>query len=123
MGFRPKQTGNVVGFRRWHHANIETDADTTQKHTAGTTHTVEAGTDAVITAGQNVTITAGTKITLAVGGSKIEITAAQIVATAKLLAQAGIAITGTATANNKNIADSHTHTGVQAGPSVSGPVS
>lgn len=56
-GYRTKHTDNEVGTRRWHHDNIETDADETQKHTAGTTYRVEAGTS----------------ITLLVGGSTVVI--------------------------------------------------
>lgn len=111
--FRTKQSGNVVNFRRFHHENIETDADATQSHTAGTNYSIDAG--------DNVTITAGTKITLAVGESRIEITAAQIVATAKLLAQAGMSITGTVDNNGTNIGSTHTHTEQGDGQEVSQP--
>ena len=41
-GSRLPHTGNEVGTRRWHHDNIETDADEAQTHTAGTVYTVSA---------------------------------------------------------------------------------
>ena len=61
-GYRPKQTGNVVGFLRHHQDNIETEADATQAHAAGTTYTIEAGE----------------QILLKVGGATLEITASGI---------------------------------------------
>lgn len=65
-GWRCPAVGSDVGTRRWHHENIETDADSTQKHTAGTTYTIEAGE----------------MITLKVGGSTIVITSDMIKAMA-----------------------------------------
>ncbi len=78
-GWRNPNEGNVVGFRRWHHLNIESDADETQKHTAGTTYTVLAETDIrndakgdiVVKAGNTITLEAGSTITLKVGGSTL----------------------------------------------------
>lgn len=89
-GWRCPNTGNSTMFRRWHHENIESDADETQKHTSGTTYTVLAGTDIKndaknninIHAGQNITIEAGQKITLKVGGSTIVIDGSSIKAKA-----------------------------------------
>ena len=81
-GYRNPNTGNEVGYRRWHHENIESDADETQKHTAGTTYTVDAGTDILIKAGENITLEAGSTITLKVGGSTIVINGSSITAKA-----------------------------------------
>lgn len=89
-GWRNPNEGNVVGFRRWHHENIESDADETQKHTAGKTYTIEAGTDIRedakgninIKAGKTITIEAGQSITLKVGGSTIVINSSSITAKA-----------------------------------------
>lgn len=89
-GWRNPNTGNSTGFRRWHHENIESDADSTQKHTSGTTYTVLAGSDIkndakadiVHHAGKTVTIEAGESITLKVGGSTIVIDSSSITATA-----------------------------------------
>lgn len=44
MGYRPKQVGNDVGWRRFAHDNIETTADEVQHHAAGTEYRIEAGT-------------------------------------------------------------------------------
>lgn len=57
MGFRAKQTGNEVGTRRWHHENIETDADATQKHTAGESFTIQVGDTTILVEPDKVTIT------------------------------------------------------------------
>lgn len=89
-GWRNPNEGNVVGFRRFHHENIESDADETQKHTAGQGYTVLAGTDILndaqndilIKAGKTITLEAGQKITLKVGGSTIVIDGSSIKAKA-----------------------------------------
>lgn len=56
MGFRPKQTGNVVNFRRWHHENIETDADATQKHTAGEQYQIIVGASTITITPESITL-------------------------------------------------------------------
>lgn len=63
MGFRPKEIGNVVGMRRFHHDNIELQADTNTK--------IESGAQIQMIAGDTVSIEAGTSITLSVGGSTL----------------------------------------------------
>lgn len=77
-GWRNPHVGNVTMFRRWHHENIESDADETQKHTAGSTYTVDAGTDILIHAGSTITLEAGQMITLKVGGSTLVIDGSSI---------------------------------------------
>lgn len=89
-GWRNPNEGNVVGYRRWHHDNIESDADKTHKHTAGTSYTVLAGTDirneaqknVLIKAGETITLEAGQKITLKVGGTSIVMDSSSITAKA-----------------------------------------
>ncbi len=81
-GYRNANEGNVIEFRRWHHENIESDADKTQKHTAGESYTVEAGADILIKAGKTITLEAGSSITLKVGGATIVIDGSSIVANA-----------------------------------------
>lgn len=89
-GWRNPNVENVVMYRRWHHENIESDADQTQKHTSGTSYTVLAGTDIKneaknninIKAGSTIVIEAGTSITLKVGGSSIVINSSSITAKA-----------------------------------------
>lgn len=56
-GYRTKETGNAVGWRRWHHDNFETEAD------------------------GEVIIKAGTSITLQVGGASVKLTAEQLLNT------------------------------------------
>lgn len=87
MGFRPKQVGNEdsVEYRRFHMENIETDADETQKHTAGTNYTVEAGEAVAVTAGTTMLLEAGESITLKVGGTTITLTAESIAAIASAI--------------------------------------
>ncbi len=55
-GFRQKRTGNEVGTRRWHHENIETVADQTQKHTAGTRIEFRVGNSSVVLTPNAVTV-------------------------------------------------------------------
>ncbi|WP_428383779.1 hypothetical protein [Nevskia ramosa] len=57
MGFRPKQVGNVVGTRRFHHDNIETDADQTQTHTAGTRMEFRCGNSSLVLTPNAATLT------------------------------------------------------------------
>lgn len=61
-GFRPKETDNALNWRRWHHANIELQADTDMKLLA-TAGKIEA------TAGGQVLVTAGTSIVIEAGGT------------------------------------------------------
>lgn len=70
-GFRPKHTGNAVDYRRVHHKHIESDADETQKHTAGTTYRIEAGESATIIVGDTTILVEPSKITQTVGGTVI----------------------------------------------------
>lgn len=77
-GFRPKNSGSVVDYRRFHHKHFETDADETQKHTAGTTYRIEAGTSATVIVGENTIVADTSKIVLTVGSSSIKIESGQI---------------------------------------------
>ena len=85
-GFRTKHTGNEVGWRRWHHDNIESEADTDQTHgagndfamSAGSDFGIDAGNDFGVDAGNNAELVAGTKILHKVGGATIEITSSKI---------------------------------------------
>lgn len=61
--FRAKAAGNEVGTRRFHHENIETDADETQKHTAGTTYRIEVGATEILADTGNITKKADGQIT------------------------------------------------------------
>lgn len=87
-GFRPKETDNAIDWRRFHHQNIELQADT----------------QVLIIAGGNVTVRAPS-ITLD----------GPTVVTGMLTYQAGITGFGSATSNGKNVSDSHTHGGVDTG--------
>lgn len=69
-GYRPKQTGNEVGTRRWHHDNIHTNADETQLHEAGTSITLDAG--------ETITVRVG-GTTAVITDGKVEVTGADIV--------------------------------------------
>jgi hypothetical protein len=73
-GFRPKHAGNVVDYRRFEHKHIESDADETQKHTAGTTYRIEAVDSATIICDDAFVKVEPGKLTLAVGAEIIELT-------------------------------------------------
>lgn len=114
-GYRTKHTGNEVGTRRWHHDNIESDADDSQVHTAGADYSVtagenivhdaganitqDAGTDIVQTAGANLNGSAGDQIRLNVGGNSITINNSAITLAAGgstiVIDGAGVSINGT----------------------------
>lgn len=85
VGYRNPNVGNVIGWRRWHHENIETEADTAQIHTAGSDYkinaedvTITATSSITLDAGATISISAGEKILLQVGGSTFELSAAGI---------------------------------------------
>lgn len=78
IGFRPKHTGNVVDYRRWHHKHIETDADETQKHTAGTTYRIEATESATVIVGSTEIFLEPNKITQTVGSTVITIEGSKV---------------------------------------------
>lgn len=75
MGYRPKESDNVVGWRRWHHDNFQFDADGTFRvnakaielnaenitSTASTSFKVQAGTSEIATSGSQ-TMTSDTEI-------------------------------------------------------------
>ena len=65
-GWRNPIVGNSLGWRRWHHKNVQTLADD----------------DMRLDSGKTIHIEAGTYIQLKVGGSTIKITAADITALA-----------------------------------------
>ena len=116
-GWRCPNVGNVTLFRRWHMENIESDADQTQKHTAGTTYTVDAQTDILIKAGQTITLDAGSKITLKVGGSTFEITGSGIkqVSSANTM-QGPLTQTGGDILSDGKSVQHHTHIGNLGSP-------
>lgn len=124
-GFRPKETDNAVNWRRWHHANIELQADTDLRLLA------DAG-KVVVQAGANVEVTADGSVI--VEGATITLRAPTITldgavtVTGTLTAQglltylAGLTGVGTFVNNGKNVGSGHSHSGVQDGPNNSGPV-
>lgn len=111
--FRARNAANMVGTRHWEHENIDLQADQD--------FNLEAGATITQTAGETILLGAGTSITLVAGGSQLVISAAGIAALAQLLAQEGLAVTGTATANGANIGSDHTHTEQGDGAETSGP--
>lgn len=75
-GYRNPNTGNVVGWRRWNHDNIELNADQVANINAGKVVNINADT---------INLTAKTAINLVVGGSSIKLTGAQIAAIAGVI--------------------------------------
>lgn len=70
--WRTKQDGNVVNFRRFHHENIETDADATQKHTAGEQYQIVVGASTITITPSAITLASnGSTIVLDSSGVKI----------------------------------------------------
>lgn len=127
-GHRPKETDNVVGWRRWHHDNFQFDADGTFRVNAtdvefnATTFKVNGQTVEVNAAATTVDSTATT-----IKGSTAAINANISMAgpgggagTANI--SANINTTGTITNNGKNIGSDHAHSGVQPGGGNSGGV-
>lgn len=95
-GFRPKETDNAIAWRRFHHQNIELQADQVIL--------VEAGAQVIVRA-PAITLDGPTTVT------------------GHLTYEAGITGSGSATSNGKNVSDSHTHGGVRSGDSSTGTVS
>jgi hypothetical protein len=99
-GYRNPQTGNSVDWRRFHHANIQLIADNEMLLTVGSS--------------QVRLVPDETKIT--VGSSYITVTDGAITVHAD-----DVTVTGSSLKHNsKNVGDTHTHSGVQSGPSNTG---
>ena len=112
IGFRPKNTGNEVGTRRWHHDNFQTDADNTYVVNAGDRITLNVGGTLINIVNGTVTIDASqTNITGNVdiaGNLKV----AKMTTTGGLTstgAAGGASITGSLTNNGVNVGSNHTH--------------
>ncbi len=115
MGYRPRHQENRADWRRWHHANLELEADAQ--------FTVQAA-DIRMNANGTVTIKAGAAMTLE--GATVLIKGPTTIdgtlsVTGPTSLQSGLAVSGTATANGKNIGSDHSHTNVQGGTGTSGP--
>lgn len=108
-GFRPKETDNALEWRRWHHDNIELQADDDMKLTA-------TGGDMRIKAGDLVLIE-GATIVLRAGAITLD---GPTTVTGHLTWQDGSTGTGTSTVNGKNMGSTHTHDGVEPGGGTSG---
>lgn len=140
-GFRPKETDNAIEWRRWHHQNIELQADTDIWLTAtGGDLRAAAGDDLVLTAGGDTTETAGGNITktatgaiLIEAGSTVTIRAPSILLDGNvsvsgnlhtdgaLSYELGISGNGSARNNGVRVGSDHNHTNVQVGGNISGP--
>lgn len=90
-GFRARNTGNAIDWRRWHHANVEITFDHLLQLVNGAATlkldadagaasietsqaiSAKAGDGAVVDAGTSVTIKAGSVIKIEAGGSTIEL--------------------------------------------------
>lgn len=116
-GFRPKETDNALAWRRWHHDNIELQADDDLKllATAGNL-LAQAGVNVTVQADGAVLIEAPT-ITLR-GAVTLDGT---VNITGLLTWAAGMVGTGGSTINGKDVGSTHTHGGVDTGAGTSGP--
>ncbi len=131
MGYRPKNTGNSNGVRRWHHAGVEIEAFTNHVSITAKTNvvieaktsdvTVKAAGNVVLQCGQNLTATVGGAATLNVTGA-LSATAESISLTAGSISLSGsVSISGgSLTHNGTNVGSSHRHDSVLAGPDMTG---
>lgn len=69
MGYRPKQNGNETAWRRFHHDNIEHQADTDLHLQAGQDVHIEAGRHVLIEAGGNAGLHASGDVEVFAGGN------------------------------------------------------
>lgn len=76
VGYRSKNTGNRLKWRRWHHENVEVLFDDVGQMRGPNGHVRMEGGGAkvIVNASKEVEVTAGSKITATVGGAKIEVT-------------------------------------------------
>lgn len=81
---------------------------------AGSSIQYDANGNSVLLDDTALTITGATKAKVVVGGNSIEITSSGIVIVGN------VTITGTLMNNGKNVGSTHTHSGVQSGPSNTG---
>lgn len=116
-GFRPKETDNAMEWRRWHHDNIELQADDDMRllATAGNL-LAQAGVNVTVLAGGQVLVEAPTIVlrgTITLDGPTT--------VTGLLTWLASQVGTGGSTINGKNVGSTHTHGGVDTGGGTSGP--
>ncbi len=76
VGYRARNTGNRLDWRRWHHKNMELLFDETWQAQGpnGFVRMTGGGNKIIANAAQEVEVTAGSKITATVGSAKIEMT-------------------------------------------------
>ena len=104
-GYRPKETDNAIDWRRWHHENIELQADT-DLHlfaTGGKVHVLANG-QALIEA------------------NEVRIVAPLIKLDGAVQALQGLAVTGALTNNGINVGSTHTHLSASSGSPTSTPL-
>jgi hypothetical protein len=125
IGFRPKNTGNEVGTRKWHHDNVQLDADQVYTVNAGDRITLNVGGTLIrIESGQVTVDSANSKFTgnVVIDGS---LNVAQVTTTGGLSSTGtagGVSLSGnvsasggTFTHNGVSVGSSHVHGGVQTG--------
>lgn len=103
MGARAKRAGNPTAWRRWRHANIEVTADGEMVFNA-----------------TNVTWNISGNETRTVGGaSSLQASSVELAADS-FDVQADTSVAGTLENNGINVGSTHTHSGVDSGPSNTG---
>jgi hypothetical protein len=97
LGYRPKETDNAAAWRRWHHDNVELQADEELRLLAtGARVVLEAGTNFEANAATNIEATAGTNVTVNAGG-QVVIEAPSIVLRGAITLDGNVQVTGTLT--------------------------
>lgn len=116
-GFRPKETDNAIEWRRWHHDNIELQADDDMRLMA-------TGGNLLAQAGVNVTVLAGGQVLVEApdiilrGSITLDGPTTVVGLLTWLASMAG---TGASTINGKDVGSTHTHGGVNPGVSSTDP--
>lgn len=133
MGYRPKQVGNELEYRRWHHANIELDADGVL-HLKCTRLVIDASSEVVVNTA-TATINASSSVAIesptttisgdvAIGGNtsiagETSMSGGATVA-ASVSVGGSLAVVGTISGDGINL-KTHTHAGVQRGGGSTDP--
>lgn len=119
QGFRTREAGNAVDVRRWHHANMELQADTDLRLFAGAQVLVQAGTEVRVLSDGSVLIQGATSVSVRAPQITLD---GETTVTGQLTYMAGIVGNGPATSNGKDVSDTHYHKGVSTGGDLSGQV-
>lgn len=130
MGYRPKQTGNNLDWRRWHHKNIELDADD-DVHVKAKRLIVDASVEVIVntpkaTVNATDTATVNTATATINASTEIHLNTPTVYVSDDLVVGGNVQVGGNATITGVTIGDginlkTHTHPGVTSGGASTGP--